>query len=121
MSTPAGTNEVLPGDPVIFDITVTNQGNMDATAVTITDYMPTGLTLNDATWTDNADGTATLATPFDLAAGATNTVTIEFTVDADAPAGSIVNWAEISSFLGFDGSTVSDADSTPDSTNFNQD
>lgn len=36
----AGIDVVTPGDSVAFEITVTNQGNMDATAIEIIDYIP---------------------------------------------------------------------------------
>ncbi len=50
----AQTATAKPGDTVKFSVEVTNQGTIDATDVVVTDYIPTGLTLNDAGWTDNA-------------------------------------------------------------------
>ena len=38
------TGPIAAGDVVTFDITVINQGSLDATGVVITDYIPTGLT-----------------------------------------------------------------------------
>lgn len=102
---------VKPGDAVVFDIEVRNQGTVEATDVVVTDYIPTALTLNDANWTDNGDGTATLNTAIaTLAGGASTTVQITFTVKADATAGEMTNAAEISST----GNTETDKDSTPD-------
>ena len=46
----------LPGSTVIFDVTVYNQGTLDATNVQLTDYIPTGLTLSSADW--SGSGTA---------------------------------------------------------------
>lgn len=46
------------GDPVIFTITVYNQGTVTAQNIELTDYIPNGLTLNDGDWTNNGDGTA---------------------------------------------------------------
>ena len=41
-----------PGDRVMFNITVFNQGNVDATNVVVTDYIPTELTVrNTNVWT----------------------------------------------------------------------
>ncbi|QDK82146.1 DUF11 domain-containing protein [Spirosoma sp. KCTC 42546] len=102
----AGT--VTPGSSVTFTITVYNQGNVDATNVQLSDYIPAGLTLNDANWTANA-GKATLNTPIaSLAAGASTTRNIVFTVGAGVT-GVLTNTAEISSATG-----GTDKDSTPD-------
>jgi uncharacterized repeat protein (TIGR01451 family) len=113
-----GTNlgTFAPGDTVTFTLTVENQGAVDATNVELVDYLPAGLTLADAAWTDNGDGTATLNTPLAaLAVGASTTVDITFTIDADA-SGQIDNWAEIAGALDGDGNPVTDIDSVPDST-----
>ena len=93
-----GTNlaVVAPGDSVTFTLTVQNQGTVGATNIGLVDFVPAGLTLADAAWVDNGDGTASLATPIaSLAAGASATVDISFTVDADA-SGTIDNFAAIS-------------------------
>ena len=79
--------------------------------------MPDGLTLNDAAWTSNNSGTATLNTPIaSLAAGQSTSVNITFTVDADAT-GTIDNFAEISNATDANGDPVTDVDSTPDAIN----
>ena len=114
-----GTNiaTVSPGDSVTFTITIENQGAVDAGNIEVTDFVPTGLTLNDAAWTDNGDDTATLSTPIaSLVAGETTTVDITFTVDADAT-GTLDNFAEISNATDADGNVVNDIDSTPDAIN----
>ena len=120
--------EVSAGDTVTFNIEIINQGNVTATNIGVVDYTPTGLTLADSAWTDNGDGTATLNTPIaSLAAGASTTVTISFTVDVDAAAGDANNWAEITGGTPVDpdGNPIPDlvdSDSTPDTdkTNDNQ-
>ncbi len=93
-----------PGADVTFTITVTNQGTADATAFEVTDYIPAGFALNDPTWNDNGNGTATIAAG-PLAAGASTDLTI--TLTAGSAAGDFVNWAEISTDDG------DDIDSTP--------
>ena len=108
---PTADGVVSPGDDVVFTITVTNQGTLDAATFDVTDYVPAGFTLNDAAWTDNGDGTAT-TTGGPLAAGASTDFTIRLTADAGID-GDFVNWAEISSADGVD------VDSTPDSTQGN--
>ena len=113
-----GTNlgSVAPGDSVTFTLTVTNQGDIAATQIDLVDYLPDGLSLADADWTE-ADGVATLVTPVPgpLAPGANTAVDITFTVDADA-VGPIDNFAEIASALDGNGDVVADTDSTPDTT-----
>ena len=113
-----GTNlgTFAPGDTVTFTITVENQGAVDATDVQVVDYLPAGLTLADPNWVDNGDGTANLATPIAaLAVGASASVDIIFTIDANA-SGSINNIAEISAANDADGNPGVDIDSIPDAT-----
>ncbi|MBP7273198.1 MAG: DUF11 domain-containing protein, partial [Saprospiraceae bacterium] len=58
----------VPGDTVTFQYTVINQGQIDAYNVGLTDYIPSGLTLNDGDWVlAGTNATYTLAGP--LAAG----------------------------------------------------
>ncbi len=114
-----GTNvgEVAPGDAVTFTLTVYNQASTDAANIEVVDYIPAGLTLADAAWTDNSDGTASLTTPIATLSGNSNTtVDITFIVDADAT-GRLDNIAEISAFTDLDGNEVDDVDSMPDATN----
>jgi uncharacterized repeat protein (TIGR01451 family) len=90
---PAGTIINLGAD-VTFDITVTNQGTLNATDVNISDYVPNGLILNDANWELHGD-TATYKQSLDIAKGASETVQIRFTVDPNFQGDTIINWAEI--------------------------
>ena len=76
-----GSGPFVAGDDVTFRITVFNQGNLPASSIEITDYIPTDLTLNDATWNQVAN-TAMYTLPGTLAAGADTYVDITFTIDA---------------------------------------
>ena len=99
---------MVAGGTVKFTISVINQGNVEATAVQVSDYIPTGLTLNDGNWT-NTGGVATLNTVIaSLPAGQTVTRDITFTVSSSFT-GSLTNTAEISSSTG-----GTDIDSSPD-------
>lgn len=83
------------GDNVTFNIYVENQGWVASTGVVITDYIPTGLTLDDTDWTDNNDGTAS----YDIGAlgtGMNTTIPITFTVGSVSAATTLTNRAEIS-------------------------
>ncbi|SFP90453.1 conserved repeat domain-containing protein, partial [Pseudarcicella hirudinis] len=103
---------VLPGSTVTFNIKVYNQGNVDATNVSLVDYIPAGLTLADASWTA-AGSNATLNTPIaSLVAGDSVMVPIKFTVNAGFT-GNIRNFAEISGANNTN--NLNDIDSTPDS------
>ncbi len=97
----------LPGDMVTFEIEVINQGTESANSISVDDYLPNGLTLLDANWTQ-VGGTASLNTPIaSIAPGITHTVTITCVVDPAFTGTSLVNDAEISTDNG------DDIDSTP--------
>jgi len=106
-----GALERYSGDKVTFDITVYNQGTLDASNVQINDYIPQGLILDDSNWQENG-GVATLKSPIaQLAKGEQTTVTITFKIARDFHGDVITNNAEIaaaSNRLGKD-----DIDSTP--------
>lgn len=104
---------LTPGSTVTFTITIFNQGTLNATNVQVTDYVPSGLTLNDPNWT-LVGSKATLKTPIaTLAAGESTTRTISFIIGANTT-GSITNLAEISSAVG---GTDIDSNLDNDSTN----
>ena len=82
------------GDIVTFDITVTNDGPDGATNISLTDFLPTGLTATAVNGTvsqgsyDPATGIFTIGT---LASGATATLTLEGVVDAGEGGNTITN------------------------------
>jgi uncharacterized repeat protein (TIGR01451 family) len=108
----------MQGSVVTYDISVINQGVVDAFNVNVNDYIPTGLTLTDSAW-NNVGGVATLATPIaTVPAGMTSTVSITFVVDATFMGTSITNNAEISEAdddTDPNNGTATDVDSTPGS------
>ncbi len=112
---------VKAGDTVTYTIEVLNQGTVDATGITITDYIPAGMTLDpaDTTWTAGAGGTAT-ATVASLAKGGTTTVDIKLIVASTAASGSLINAAEISAANDDQGAPATDIDSTPDTNSANE-
>lgn len=91
---------VLPGQNLAYTLAVTNNGPDTATATTLTDTLPAGLTFinavipNGASFT-NSSGNLTFALG-DLASGATATVTINVTATAT---GSVSNTASVSSSI----------------------
>ena len=119
------SGSATPGSNVTYQITVFNQGTLDATNIGITDYIPNGMTYSSSnaasvtltaggaavSISDQGDGTFTIdALPL------RDSVTFEITLhlsDTFQDA-SITNWAEIDSASG-----GTDADSTPDSSNQN--
>jgi len=107
----------VPGGLVTFTLTVTNQGDVDATNIQITDYIPTDMTLSDGNWMQSGT-TATLKTPIaSLAAGASTTVNITLLINAGFMGTQITNFAEIRSASNI--FNLPDKDSTPDATNGN--
>jgi len=120
-------NLVSTGDNVTFDLFVFNQGVITADSITITDYIPTGMTLNDANWTAGAGNTAarTLTAGNELAAGglapgdsAVVTITVQLT-GAFASNTQLINYAEISAAEDTNDNNLPDSDSTPDAINGN--
>jgi len=108
----ASPGPFAPGDTVTYNITVTNQGDVAAQDILLTDTIPAGLTLADANWSDlGATAVGVVAGP--LAPGASVTVTISFTIDANST-GRMINIAEISGANGPDGEPRDDIDSTAD-------
>lgn len=101
------------GQNVTFNITVTNQGDVTANTIQVIDYVPAGLIINDLTWT--ALGANVVQTLPALAAGASTTIPITFTVDGTV-LGTITNFAEISADDGLDCDSTPDSDSTNDGT-----
>ena len=90
------SSPVQPGDNVTFDITVENQGTLDATNVVVEDYLSSDMTFNQA---DNVDftilGNDVRATiPF-IQAGGSASVSITIQINDDFSGSSVVNNAEI--------------------------
>ncbi|MEM1214491.1 MAG: DUF11 domain-containing protein [Bacteroidota bacterium] len=99
---------IAPGDDVTFTIEVTNQGDVNAFNVTVSDYFPADLTLNDANWTESPMGTAVLNTPIAfIPVNTSETVDITFTLSNTFVGTSISNDAEI---------TAADDDNDPNNT-----
>ena len=72
------TSPAEPGDPLTYTLVISNSGNEDATAVTVADTLPTGVSGSNLDWT----GTVT--------AGESLTFTIAATVTDEAGYGAIV-------------------------------
>ena len=50
-----GDGVISPGDDVVFNITVMNQGTLDATGVEVTNYVPSDMIFNGVDNSDFAD------------------------------------------------------------------
>ena len=121
-----GTNSASAavGDNVTWTITIFNQGDIHATDINVIDFIPSGLDVVDADWTETANGDATIAIPGILAPGDSVSVDVT-TVVVDGT--DLENIAEISGALAStaggaplvlgDGSPILDIDSIPDTSN----
>ena len=118
------TGEVMPGDNVTFDITVFNQGTIDAYDVDVTDYFPTCLNYDSAAYSSHTSGSTTPVVIGNLTndgfeiteipAQESVVVTVTMIIDASCTELTIVNNAEITGGSDSVGGTdVTDRDSTP--------
>jgi len=115
---PGQASTVTPGSTVTFAIYVYNQGTVDAHNVQITDYIPVGLSLASTGWSVNGNtATTTLNNPIPAMGDAI--IFVDFTVNSNATAGSLTNFAEISFATDASGAVQADIDSTPDGFNNN--
>jgi len=117
-------------------ITVCNQGNVDAANITITDYLPSGLTF-DPTYVHGSGTTPNANANWTMTGGnATQTIMTNGNVLAPGDCAELViylevvpatviedwyNFSEISGATDGDGGPVGDADSTPDNDSSNDD
>jgi len=109
MLAPGQSSTVGPGDQVTFTIEVCNQGSITATNINVVDYVPAAF----------GGGIDNVSIPGPIASGGSASVTVTYTVPANAGNGQIVNYAEIASATTIAGTTLPDDDSTPDSINGN--
>ena len=107
------------GSIVKFSITVINQGNYIAKNVEVTDYLPDGLELDDAGWTNAGAGKVVKTLTQEIAPGKSVAITLQTKISANFTGNKIRNLAEISKDNSGDYNTT-DKDSTPD-TNVNND
>ena len=113
----ANPNAVIDyGMPIEYIITVTNEGTMVANNITVTDYLPCGLsvdmTANPGWLLDPASGYITYLISGPITPGASVDISLNLSIQecANTDAGSFTNEAEISVDDG------DDRDSTPDDT-----
>jgi uncharacterized repeat protein (TIGR01451 family) len=97
------------GDVITFTLEVTNQGPSDATGVAFEDVVPNGYSsISNISNGGTASGNVISWSGFDIAVGATATVTFDVTVEAPGAGVDYLNVAEITESDQFD------PDSTPD-------
>jgi uncharacterized repeat protein (TIGR01451 family) len=101
------------GARVNYEITVTNEGTIPATAITVVDRIPSGMALDDAAWTAGPGGTATRTITGPLAPGASTSITIGLRVASNLVA-TFVNRAEIRDARDDGNDPLADIDSFPD-------
>ncbi len=116
---PGQTLPITVGDDVDFDIVVCNQGTLNAYNILVVDYTPTGMSLNDNTWSLNSAGDAFKTIPGPLLPNMCDTLSITMTVDFFPASGSFTNAAEITQAEDGDGMIIPDVDSNADGDNGN--
>ena len=100
------------GENITFAITVHNQGELVARNIEVTDYLPAGLELKDANWTqENGMIKTIIAGPINP--GQSKTVNLTTRIKPDFSGSDILNLAEISKDNSGEYGTT-DKDSTPD-------
>ena len=86
----------VAGSEVMFTIQVTNEGDIFAQDIQVTDYVPAGLSfVSSTTATQVVGNTIVLDFSDGLQPWASQTETITFLIDPNIQAGTITNWAEI--------------------------
>ncbi|WP_460995573.1 SdrD B-like domain-containing protein, partial [Spirosoma harenae] len=113
---PSQTQPITPGSQVTFQLRVVNQGTVAAQRIEVSDYLPTGLVLADANWSQTGN-IATRTISGTLAAGRDTVVSLVMTVAANFQGTSLTNVAEISAADDDNDPTntpPTDIDSTPD-------
>ncbi|MEO6130992.1 MAG: ice-binding family protein, partial [Saprospiraceae bacterium] len=117
-----GQAVVAGGDNVNFTITVTNQGVVTISSLTITDYIPLGFSLNDPDWLPGTAGSTGQSASIVLSImngglgaggllpGGSVSVGITLQADANIHSGIYNNLAEISQEIDINGLDVSNSD-----------
>ena len=82
------------GSPVVFSLTLTNTGTVNATSVNVSDLIPTGFTFiagNTTQGTFNGSGTPLVWNVGTIAVGSTVTITMSLRVNENVPTGAILS------------------------------
>ncbi len=87
---------VIAGDPLVYTVTVTNNGPSDAQNVEVTDVLPAGVTFNSTTGCAEDPGGVPTCSLGTIAAGGAASYTIEVLIDSGT-LGTISNTASVSS------------------------
>jgi len=82
---------------VTFQLTIFNQGNFPNTNISLTNYIPEGLILDDSNWMDTGDGNASYNFDGVLKPGEDHTITVTYLVKPGFEKQTLTNTAEISS------------------------
>jgi len=109
-----GPATAIVGVAYDYLVTVTNTGNAATTAAaTVTDVVPTGLTINTATGCTIAGQTVTCAVPAGLAVGASASFAINVTPQASTANTTVTNTASVTGGGDPDCAAVGDCESPP--------
>lgn len=97
---PNNSTDFSAGKSVTFLVNIYNQGNFTNTNITLTNYIPNGLILNDANWISTNNDKATFTITDALQPGDLISVPVTFTIDAGFEGEVIKSTTEISQSAG---------------------
>ncbi|MFQ6026935.1 MAG: hypothetical protein ACE5Q6_05395 [Dehalococcoidia bacterium] len=104
----------IEGELVTYSIVVTNQGLNEATGVQVTDPLPTGMTFSELGTASQGSAAGTDSVVWDvgaLASGASASLEVEVSVDADTSGDTITNTASVSAVDQTDSNSENNASS----------
>jgi len=112
-----GLTNVTPGNNLAYTLTITNNGNQDATGVVVTDSIPSFTNYISSSNSGTFSSGVVTFPGFSLAAGATVTRTVNLTLNASVPSGlnSITNTANVTDD-GTNGADTNPGDNTAQDT-----
>ncbi len=111
----SNSSTFAPSSSVTFDITVINQGDLNANGIVVTDYIPAWLVFDSSSLNTVSTSSTEVSLDFgSLAVWASRTETITFIIDSSFTGTALDNIAEITADNGADIDSTTDSDPSND-------